>query len=86
MKFLLFLALLLVATHAGSESDTDTDATVQFRPHLNKHHVYRTCGETLGRRVVFLCNGGFIRPEILSTLDCCSIGCSDRQLFSWCDV
>ncbi|CAI2346236.1 unnamed protein product [Caenorhabditis sp. 36 PRJEB53466] len=76
-SFFLLIALILFTSFSFAE---------MFQPHDNKHHVYRSCGEALIRRVSFLCNGGSIRSEVLNVLDCCAIGCTDKQLFFWCDV
>ncbi|CAL2032503.1 unnamed protein product [Caenorhabditis brenneri] len=75
--FLIILILLIGSSVAFSDN--------LFQPHENKHHSYRSCGESLNRRIAFLCNGGTIQNEILNVLDCCSLGCTDKQLFSWCD-
>ncbi|UMM16940.1 hypothetical protein L5515_013738 [Caenorhabditis briggsae] len=77
MRCLFVLVALILAVNGFSDAF--------FQPHVNKHHVYRTCGESLNRRVSFLCNGGIIQADILNTLDCCSMGCTDRQLYSWCE-
>ncbi|EFP07348.1 CRE-INS-15 protein [Caenorhabditis remanei] len=79
MRFLLLISLIVLMSSTTAFTDNF------FHPHDNKHHVYRTCGESLNRRVAFLCNGGKIQTEVLKALDCCSHGCTDKQLFSWCD-
>ncbi|CCD71046.1 INSulin related [Caenorhabditis elegans] len=77
LPLIVVFALLAVISESYSGND--------FQPRDNKHHSYRSCGESLSRRVAFLCNGGAIQTEILRALDCCSTGCTDKQIFSWCD-